>query len=361
MELKYKAPVKDDFFFTANKRVNDYFEENKLSKKTNAFGIFKAIFFCAVLIALFFVIITAKGNTAVLLSAFTLMGFIHICIVLNLGHEGVHSAFSHSSKVNNLLTYSFDLIGSSGYLWKMRHVYSHHPYPMVPQHDVDIQQSELFTFVPMENPKSTFKYQKFYVPILYCFYTINAIFKRDWQDFFADKIGHKKVTHTKADYVTFVTSKIIYFTYTLVLPLILSGCSWQMVVLGFVLMHVASSLTAAVALFPAHLYEDSIFPEANEKGELSTTWIEHQMSVTMDFGTRWPLVAFFFGGINYHAVHHLFPTVAHVHFPKIREILKTTADEFGITYHHKPALGSALYSHWLLLKKNGVAHMSEVI
>ena len=111
----------------------------------------------------------------------------------NLGHEGVHSSFSNRSWINSMLSYSFDLIGSSGYLWKMRHVYSHHPYPMVPKHDVDIQQSEMLTFVPMENPKPGFKHQHIYVPFLYCAYTLNAIFRRDWEDFFSNRIGDKVV------------------------------------------------------------------------------------------------------------------------------------------------------------------------
>jgi linoleoyl-CoA desaturase len=126
-------------------------------------------------------------------------------------------------------------------------------------------------------------------------------------------------------------------------------------------MHVVASLTAVVAFFPAHLYEDSIFPQPNELGQIKSTWAEHQMRVTMDFGTRVPLVAFFFGGINYHAVHHLLPSIAHVHFPAVRKIIQATAQEFGIPYHHKPSLSSALYSHWLLLVKNGIAHMDEFI
>jgi len=361
MEVKYKQPEKGDFFHTVNQKVNDYFVSNKISKKTNAFGMFKAVFFCTAFLTLYYLIIFAQGNNLQLLAAFALLGFVQICIVLNLGHEGVHSSFSDKRWVNHLLAFSFDLIGSSGYLWKMRHVYSHHPYPMVPEHDVDIQQTNMLTFMPMEKAKPIFKYQQIYVPFLYCFYTLNAIFKRDWTDFFSYKIGHKTVKHSSANVRIFVISKIVYITYALILPLVLSGCSWNIVLLGFLFMHVVASLSAAAALFPAHLYESSIFPTPNSKGEIDTTWAEHQMRVTMDFGTRMPFVAFFFGGINYHAVHHLFPTVAHVHFPEIRKILKQTADDFGIEYNHKPSMNQALYSHWLLLKKNGVSHINEIV
>lgn len=360
--IKYKKDNEHSFFTILNKRVDEYFDSNNISKKTNVFGIFKAIFFCLCFVALYCSIIFANGNNTLLLIAYTLLGFIHICLVLNMGHEGVHGSFSSSKRVNHLFGYTFDLLGSSGYLWKMRHVYSHHPTPMVPGSDVDIEQTGMLTFMPMENPPSMFKYQKIYAPMLYCLYTLNAILKRDWTDFFSYKIGTKIVKHSRKEAISFVVSKIIYFTYVLVLPLLFSGCSWGMVLLGFLFMHIAASVSAAVALFPAHLYEEAIFPTPDsESNQLSTTWSEHQMSVTMDFGTRFPLTAFFFGGINYHAVHHLFPTISHVHFPAIRNILAETANEFNIPYNHRPSLNNAVISHWRLLKKNGVAHMNEIL
>jgi linoleoyl-CoA desaturase len=360
MEVKYQKPQPGDFFFTVNQRVNDYFTKNNISKKTNAFGVFKAFFFIAAFVGLYYLVMTANGNALQILPAFALIGFVQICLVLNLGHEGVHNSFSNSHKLNYIIAFTFDLLGSSGYLWKMRHVYSHHPYPMIPEHDVDIQQSNMFTFVPMKEPNKVFRFQKFYVPLLYCFYSLNAIFKRDWEDFFSYKIGHKNVKHPKSEVFRFLVTKVIYFTYALIIPLLFSGSGWGLVLLGFFFMHVIASLSAAVALFPAHLYEESIFPRSDDKGEMSNSWAEHQMSVTMDFGTRWPLVAFFFGGINYHVVHHLFPTVCHVHFPKIHKILEKTADEFNIPYRHMPSLNMAIVSHWVLLKKNGVAELNEV-
>ncbi len=362
MDIKYQRENKDDFFSTLSQRVNNYFKTNSISKNTNFFGVFKAIFFISLFLGAYALVIFANGNSAQLLVSFFIIGFVQICIVLNIGHEGVHSSFSKNKIVNHLASYTFDIIGSSGYLWKLRHVNSHHPFTMIPSHDVDIRQSEMLTFVPMEKPKPVYKYQHIYLPFLYLLYTLNAILKRDWEDLFSGKMGNiQSVKHPLSKYFWFVFFKLFYFSYALVLPLLFSGCSWPIVVLGFVLMHFAASLTAAVALFPAHLYEDSIFPEHDEEGKINASWAEHQMRVTMDFGTRNPLVGFFFGGINFHIVHHLFPTVSHVHFPNIRNIITNTAEEFNISYNHVPSLRSALYSHWLLVKKNGVSHLNEAI
>ena len=94
---------------------------------------------------------------------------------------------------------------------------------------------------------------------------------------------------------------------------------------------------------------------------MEKTWAEHQMQVTMDFGTKSPLVSFIFGGINYHRIHHLFPNIAHVHFKTLQKIMEDTAREFELPYRESPSLHKAIISHLKLLRKNGVVQMGEII
>lgn len=365
-KIKYKRDEKGGFFRTLNSRVDDYFSSNNLSKKTNTLGKVKAILFLLIVLSLVAVILTANGNVALVLGTFAVLGFFQICLALILGHEGVHESFSHSKAVNKLVSYAFDLIGTSGYMWGIRHVHSHHPYASIPEMDVDIPDTDLVTFLPKENPRKSIKYQFLYVPFLYLFYTLSVVFKRDISDFLSKQIGHLKVQHSKRNIIEVIIAKIVYFSYTLVLPILFSGVYWGWVLLGFVLMHFVASLTAAVALFPAHNHINSKFPKPNENGEMEMTWAEHQMYVTMDFGTRWKIVGFFFGGINYHAVHHLFPGICHIHFHSIQKILRETCKEFGIEHREEPYLYKALLSHVRFLKTNGVsksemAHLNEVM
>jgi linoleoyl-CoA desaturase len=365
-EIRFKRDEKGGFYHTLNSRVDDYFNGKNISRKANSYAKIKAFVFLLVFSGIATLIYTANGNLTQLLLSFVALGFFQICIALILGHEGVHGSFGKSPRLNKIMSFAFDLIGTSGYLWGVRHVNSHHPYPMVPEMDVDIQQSPLLTFVPMEKPKKAFRYQFIYAPFLYLMYTLQVVFKRDFSDFLSKKIGNKEVHHNNQAWLELIIAKIIYFTYTLVLPLMLSGAYWGWVVLGFVLMHFSASITAAVALFPAHIQEDSEFPRPDENGVMAHTWAEHQIFVTMDFGTRWKMVGFFFGGINYHAVHHLFPSVCHVHFHPIHKILVKTCKEFNVRHNEQPYLYKALISHVKLLKKNGVSlkemhHLSEVM
>jgi linoleoyl-CoA desaturase len=361
MKLKFEVEAKDEFFPTLTKRVNHYFESRKMSKHINVYGVCKGIFLTGLAVACYYFVITADGNAMQLMIAYSALGFLLLCLALTLGHEGVHNSYSKSKKLNHALSYVFDFVGTSGYLWKLRHVYSHHPFTNINGHDIDIRQSELLTLRPMETPKRFYRYQHLYLPFLYLFYTLNALFKRDWEDFFSAEIGNKKRDgYTFLDYFTFFFSKAFYLTYSLVIPLWLSGVSWPLVLAGFMFMHFFESITAATALFPAHIHEDTSFPEPDPKGNMHSTWAEHQMKVTMDFGTANPLVAFFFGGINYHVVHHLFPTISHVHFPAVAKIIKSTANEFGVEYIEQPSLMVALNSHMRSLKRNGIAQVREV-
>lgn len=359
--VKYKREENNGFYATLNERVNAYFAENNLSKKMNAFGVFKAILFFSLYAVVYAAILLAEGNNAILLCCFTILGFLQICLVLNLGHEGVHGSFSKHHSINNILSFTFDLVGISGYIWKMKHVDSHHPNPMILGVDVDHEQTDMFTFQKLNNPPKIFKYQKYYAPILYCFYSLSAIFFKDWKDLFSNKSGNRSVKHSKKQVIFFVLFKLFYVSYILVLPIIFSGCSIYIVLLGFLLMHIIASLSAAIALFPGHLYEDTTYAVLNEHGELDSTWAAHQLKVTLDFGTRLPFLNFFFGGLNYHAVHHLFPNVAHVHFTSLRKIMIETATEYKIPYHHIPSLKNAIVSHWKLLRKHGSSHLSEVL
>ena len=52
------------------------------------------------------------------------------------------------------------------------------------------------------------------------------------------------------------------------------------------------------------------------------------------FHTQW------FGGINMQIEHHLFPSVSHMHYPAITDIVRRTCHEFGVPYVAHSWLGA---------------------
>ena len=65
------------------------------------------------------------------------------------------------------------------------------------------------------------------------------------------------------------------------------------------------------------------------------------------------LGAWVLGGLNYQIEHHLFPRVAHTHYPRIAEIVKRNAAKHGVRYTAQPSLWIALRSHHRHLRRLG--------
>ena len=63
------------------------------------------------------------------------------------------------------------------------------------------------------------------------------------------------------------------------------------------------------------------------------TW---QVRNSGNFATSNPLVCALYGGINFQIEHHLFPTLCHVHYAKVKPIVRQACAEFGS--NHRGAL-----------------------
>jgi hypothetical protein len=79
-----------------------------------------------------------------------LYGIASLLLAVNVGHDGAHASLARQAWINHVALYgSFMLIGADPYLWRMRHVRSHHVFPNVNGCDIDID-SNLFEFRPIE-------------------------------------------------------------------------------------------------------------------------------------------------------------------------------------------------------------------
>jgi linoleoyl-CoA desaturase len=71
----------------------------------------------------------------------------------------------------------------------------------------------------------------------------------------------------------------------------------------------------------------------------------HEVETTVDFCPRNSVLTWLLGGLNYQIEHHLFPRVAHTHYPHIAEIVRRNAARHGVRYTVQPSLRLALRSH----------------
>lgn len=351
MQLQFKNNSKDQAFQKElYKRINSYFVDHKLSKSADGKAIAKAIFlgllYIAMTVSLYFA--TTIWNYYLIN---VLLGMLTIFVALNIAHDAAHNVFSSRPKINNLLLYTFDLLGASGYMWRLKHVHSHHPHVNIPNMDGDIKQTNLVRIFPDAPFLRLHQYQYLYMPILYLFYTLVWLLFRDFKDYFQTDISGKPgVKHPIREYIKLIIGKSFFFGRMLILPLlILPFAGWQ-VLLGFVFFHFAASLTVALALISAHIGEDSVYPAPNEQGQMENSWIRHQMITTCDFGTQSSVLTHLFGGFNHHIIHHLCPNICHIHYPRLTEVLKQTCKEYGMPYNSNPTLLDAMLSHLRFLK-----------
>jgi len=350
--IKFKKdPVDHKFFMTLQNRVNNYFKLSNIKKSGNQASMIKAVILFT-LYLLSYISIFFSNSIATLFFSYGLIGIATIFLALNVAHDAAHGIFVSSKKWNNIFVYTFDLLGANGYLWKMKHVHSHHPHVNIPDQDGDIKQSKNIVRI---FPKAKFfkyhRYQFIYMPFLYLFYTLNWLLFRDFKDFFKPDVSGKSIiVHNRRESIVFALGKFFFIFRMLILPFIFLPFTLWQIFLAFLFFHFCASGTVTLALISAHIGEHSVYPEPNKHGEMDHSWVRHQIVTTCDFATNSFLLTHLFGGFNHHIIHHLFPNICHIHYPKLTKILKATCSEFNMPYNENPRLIDAVLSHYKFLK-----------
>lgn len=271
----------------------------------------------------------------------------------NIAHDASHNALFRSKKHNYWFLRAFDMIGMSGYLWTIKHVKSHHKYTNIAGFDADIAQQKMIRISPLTPILPHHKYQIYYAPLLYANFTLFLVYAKDFMMLFSSSIGgERNLKHPPKEVALIIISKTLYTVYALVIPMIVLDISFGMVLLGFWISHMVASCFALMILLPVHLVDDTIFPETDDQDMLQSNWSYHQVDCTSDFAVNTPLVAWLSGGLNLHLVHHLCPTICHIHYGPMTKIIQEAAKEHGLKYKSNSWL-EAIVSHWRFLKKMG--------
>jgi len=351
----------DGFYEEVKRNVATYVKTSDSGGFATGFFFAKAGLLVGVYIVLYGLLLFTD-SASIALMAMTLMGPVAIFIGINVAHDAAHGSISKKQWVNSSFLLLFDFLGANSYIWKKRHVFSHHIFPNILNADADLKQNPMVRIFPNDEIKGYHRFQFIYAPFLYLLYTINWLFFRDFQDFKKTEIGSLKLRgHEKVEYLKLIFFKIIYVSYIIILPLIFSPLSGWQLLFGFLLMNFFASITITLALIPSHVAEDSAFPLPDESGKMTTSWSHHQLQTIRDFATSNWFLNFLFGGFNHHLAHHLFPNICHVHYVQITPIIKEKAIGYGLPYHHEESFINAYFSHYKLLKKNGLQmNLAEV-
>jgi len=96
-----------------------------------------------------------------------------------------------------------------------------------------------------------------------------------------------------------------------------------------------------------HMFEGVRYPTDTEQPEKRAHFLYRHIATTSSSGGD--VLCLIYGGLYQHIEHHLFPRINHIHFLKMRPIIKKFCAERGIPYNYFPT--------WFDLLKSSLKHL----
>jgi linoleoyl-CoA desaturase len=348
---------KNDFFTTLNLRVTDYFKNKNISRHGNYEMVIKTVFMYMLYWVPFGIILSGLvTNGWAILVMCIIMGTGIAGIGLSVMHDANHGAYSKKSFWNTIMGYSLNMVGGNAFNWKVQHNVLHHTYTNIHDVDEDISPRGVLRMTPHGEWKAIHRFQHLYAWFFYGLMTLVWVLVKDFvrlAKYHRDGLVKNQRTNTGRELAILLITKILYFAYILVLPMLLLDISFGQWLIGFLTMHYVAGFILAVIFQPAHVIDGTEYPLPNEAGQMENTWAIHQLLTTTNFANNSRVLSWYVGGLNFQIEHHLFPNVCHVHYRGISKIVKQTAHEFGLPYKSEPTFLHAVWGHAKLLKELG--------
>lgn len=351
--IRFAKGAGGDFYHTLRARVSAYFEENNISRHANFQMVVKTVFMTSLYFVPFIISLTIVESQAVFFALWLLMGIGMAGIGLSVMHDANHGAYSGNKTVNTLLGYLLNVVGGCAAYWKVQHNVLHHTYTNIQGLDDDISRVKILRFSPHADKMKIHRYQHYYAWLLYGLMTLSWVTTKEFAQLFEfrdrgllpGKNGFRNML------LEVLFTKVLYYAYVLVLPMLILPFSPWFILLSFLSMHFVAGLILSLVFQPAHVLLENDFPLPNEEGRMENNWAIHQLLTTSDFGQDNKLLSWFVGGLNFQIEHHLFPKVCHVHYKALSGIVRQTAEEFHLPYHTEKTWGAAIRSHWRMLRE----------
>lgn len=340
---------KAKFFRTLNKRVNQYFKENKIKKTGNWRLYSKAVVMFAIYLVPFILLLTVSMPQWVQLILVTLIGVGMAGVGMNVMHDSNHGSFSSRTWVNKLMGSSLYLLAGNVFNWKVQHNILHHTFTNIKDHDEDMDAGRIIRFSKHAKWMRIHKLQKYYSVFLYGLLTLNWAITTDFKQlhrYLKRKLYPGKEASPAKEWTKLVIAKIVYYSLWIILPLFVIDLPWWKILIGFFIMHYVAGMILSLVFQLAHIVPNAETPLPDKEGNLEHSWAVHQLYTTSNFAPKNWFVNFYTGGLNYQVEHHIFPNISHIHYQKLANIVKETAKEFNLPYNEYKTMRRALIEHF---------------
>ncbi|MBF2064628.1 MAG: acyl-CoA desaturase [Calothrix sp. C42_A2020_038] len=336
-----------------NQKVDDYFESNHIAKRDNLAMYGKTVLILGWVIGAWTFIIFGQSGLWIKSIACIVLGLGIAAIGFSVGHDANHGGYSNHKSVNYLIGLIYDVAGISSFLWRFRHNYLHHTYTNILDHDVDIYGDGLVRMTPYLERRWYHKFQHIYVNFIYMLLPFYWSFG-DIQIILFKRKYHNHIIPIKVkDIFILLTGKVVWLWLFIGLPILLGYAPIQ-VIIGFSIVYMTHGVMVGNVFSLAHVLEPAQFIEPHpQSNQVDDEWAITQIKTTVDFAPKNALINWYVGGLNYQVVHHLFPNICHIHYPKIAPIIAEVCAEFNIQYNVYPSLLEALVANYRFLKSLG--------
>ncbi|TFG42410.1 MAG: acyl-CoA desaturase [Gemmatimonadales bacterium] len=352
--IRVTFPSRDAASFSddVKSRVSDYFTSRGISDKADWRMVLKGLILLAVTFVPYGMILSNNFGPWTMLGLALVMGVGVAGIGFSISHDALHGAYSNTPWVNRVIGWSFDMCGANGYMWKVTHNVIHHTYTNIEGLDEDLTVSPLLRLSPHTEWKPFHRFQHLYGFLAYSFSTLFWVFVKDYKYFLQKDIGpFLDRKNPPKEVAGLLIGKAFYYTWAIVIPLLVVNVTWWQFAIGFVAMNLVAGTILGVVFQLAHVVEDITYPTPDAAGAMGSAWMQHEMETTSDFGPKNRLLCWYVGGLNFQVEHHLFPKVCSIHYPAISEIVKESALAHGLPYNQHLTLREAMASHYRSLKR----------
>jgi fatty acid desaturase/predicted heme/steroid binding protein len=352
----YAPSSQTDFYSVLRHRIEDYFKKNNIKPRDSPEMYIKT--FLSLTVWFILLLGTHYLFDSIILSSIcaVLWGFANANIGMSVMHDGNHGGYSDSPIINRIMGGTFDFLGGSSFVWKMIHSVGHHVHTNVEEIDPDIHTAEphFRKIKGIQKHHWWYRYQHIYLPFMYSI-LLFELFARDFIAMLKGSWGGVPFQPApRREWIIFWSTKAWFVTNFFLGPYFYHGDLMRVVLLNCVALLIAGELL--VLMFQVnHVTQAATSFHADSNGVVAKDWAISQVEGSSNFASGSWLWNHISGGLNHQTEHHLFPTISHVHYPKIHPIVKKTCEEYGVSYNSYPTFFDAIKGHFGLLMDMGAA------
>jgi linoleoyl-CoA desaturase len=353
--MKFKSKNSSDFFKELIKKVDLYITKKGNNRFGNTKTYLKGLCLVTTYCLCYILLLSQILNPLLSILIVIIMGLTAVMIVFNIVHDASHNVLFKNPRHNKAAAYFGDLMGMNSYIWNIRHNIQHHTFTNIAGGDVLLDSIPFIRVSPQQKKFPIHKYQVWYVPLMYMFYSIFWVFFIDINMFKQKNMGnYKNMKHSRMEWTKLFFFKSFYIFYMLIFPAFIINIPLSTVLVGFLIYHLAAGTLLSLVVVLGHCVEGAEYAAPDENGIIQNSYMQHEWNATYDCNTESKLLHWITGGLNTHLAHHLFPKLCYRHYYDITKIIKQHCEEHDIKYPHY-SLAMAVVSHFNFLNQQANA------